>query len=633
MGGDMAGTWNPLYNGNIAHTVNSLQPFGGWSGTGQSAQVLAQVYKYDQLNRLKTARGYTGLDADNDWALAGATVTDMYKSTYAYDANGNITEAHRWDQHGERYDSLYYHYHEAGGHLVRNRLYHLQDLAPDNVVTLGADGVEDLPYTDDAFNDGDGEHNTLNNYRYDALGNLIRDEREEIASIEWTVAGKVKRVERTTGSGREPLTFGYGADGQRIMKQVGENPDLGTGHREYYVRDAQGNIMAIYRYTNTGTASFRVIERPIYGSSRLGSYDRPRQLLGSQTIPPVAVMSHPAKRYELTDHLGNVNTVVTGRLLPGNGAGSAYQAEVVSAQSYEPFGSLLPGRNHNSGASRHLFQGQETDNEMHGTTGTSYAFTYRLHDARVGRFWSIDPLAAKYPHNSPYAFSENRVIDGIELEGLEVLLIGHEVAGGAILGGSAGAGIAIGPDGAYSYNTYGGGVSTSVHGSWQLTATFYPTMPSVKDASGWSYSAGAGIGEGIVGGASTSYSSGYWGLGLSAGFGGGIGLLGPASVDIGASHTKLEPISESAQWNDLEFLKKSSTGLHDMKASIEKDISKQNKNLEYQQKQRENRPNESAIWDSRIQKTQEKISSSREMINGINAGIETIDNRINELER
>ena len=77
-------------NGHIAHTVHSLQPFGGRNGTGQSAQVLAQVYKYDQLNRLKTARGYTGLDADSDCAQAGATVPDMYTSTYAYDANGNI---------------------------------------------------------------------------------------------------------------------------------------------------------------------------------------------------------------------------------------------------------------------------------------------------------------------------------------------------------------------------------------------------------------------------------------------------------------------------------------------------------------------------------------------------------------
>lgn len=42
-----------------------------------------------------------------------------------------------------------------------------------------------------------------------------------------------------------------------------------------------------------------------------------------------------------------------------------------------------------------------------------------MHDPRVGRFFAIDPLAPKYPHNSPYAFSENRVIDATELEGLE----------------------------------------------------------------------------------------------------------------------------------------------------------------------------------------------------------------------
>lgn len=42
-----------------------------------------------------------------------------------------------------------------------------------------------------------------------------------------------------------------------------------------------------------------------------------------------------------------------------------------------------------------------------------------MHDPRLGRFFAIDPLAPKYPHNSPYAFSENMVIHMIELEGLE----------------------------------------------------------------------------------------------------------------------------------------------------------------------------------------------------------------------
>lgn len=69
------------------------------------------------------------------------------------------------------------------------------------------------------------------------------------------------------------------------------------------------------------------------------------------------------------------------------------------------------------------FQGQEKDNEWTGTEGSHLAFKYRVHDARIGRFLSIDPLTAKYPHNSPYAFSENRVIDGVELEGLERLSV------------------------------------------------------------------------------------------------------------------------------------------------------------------------------------------------------------------
>ena len=42
-----------------------------------------------------------------------------------------------------------------------------------------------------------------------------------------------------------------------------------------------------------------------------------------------------------------------------------------------------------------------------------------MHDPRLGRFFAVDPLASKYSYNSTYAFSENRLIDGVELEGLE----------------------------------------------------------------------------------------------------------------------------------------------------------------------------------------------------------------------
>ncbi len=421
----------PLYNGNIAHTVNTLQHFGLWDATnGDQGQVLAMVYRYDQLNRLRKARGVIGLTSTNTWhgvADSGPNEDNRYRSEYTYDANGNILSANRWDYEGDHYDEFAYKYQRQSGtaRLLRNRLYQLFDEAdPTNLhANSTPDGSEDIGFLPETtpFDEEAAELNGLHNYHYDALGNLIHDEREQINVIEWTVAGKVKSVSRTLGSTRDPLSFGYGASGQRILKQVGTNPDGGNGYREHYIRDAQGNIMATYRYTNSGSASLKLNERPLYGSSRLGSLRKEVELHTLAVFDPAS--ANPVQmvdlNYELTDHLGNVCAVVTGRLLDGNGGGTAKQAELVSAQGYEAFGSLLPGRNYSSDSYRFGFQGQEKDDEINGSTGTSYAFEYRIHDPRVGRFLSIDPLAAKYPHNSPYAFSENRVVASLELEGLE----------------------------------------------------------------------------------------------------------------------------------------------------------------------------------------------------------------------
>ena len=83
---------------------------------------------------------------------------------------------------------------------------------------------------------------------------------------------------------------------------------------------------------------------------------------------------------------------------------------------------LVPNRHGSSNSYRYGFQGQEKDDEIKGE-GNSLNYTFRMHDPRVGRFFAVDPLFRAYPFNSPYAFSENRVIDAIELEGGEKLLI------------------------------------------------------------------------------------------------------------------------------------------------------------------------------------------------------------------
>jgi RHS repeat-associated protein len=79
---------------------------------------------------------------------------------------------------------------------------------------------------------------------------------------------------------------------------------------------------------------------------------------------------------------------------------------------------LVPNRHGSSADYRYGFQGQEKDDELKGE-GNSLNYTFRMHDPRVGRFFARDPLENKYPWYSPYQFSGNRVIDAVELEGLE----------------------------------------------------------------------------------------------------------------------------------------------------------------------------------------------------------------------
>ena len=88
-----------------------------------------------------------------------------------------------------------------------------------------------------------------------------------------------------------------------------------------------------------------------------------------------------------------------------------------TCSDYSPFGVELDGRTVSDGY-RFGFQNQEKDDEVKGE-GNSINYTFRMHDPRLGRFFAVDPLSPKYPYNSTYAFSENRLIDGIELEGLE----------------------------------------------------------------------------------------------------------------------------------------------------------------------------------------------------------------------
>jgi RHS repeat-associated protein len=66
---------------------------------------------------------------------------------------------------------------------------------------------------------------------------------------------------------------------------------------------------------------------------------------------------------------------------------------------------------------KNKFQGQEYNDDL---GADIYEFKWRMHDPQMGRFWQVDPLADKYTYNSTYAFAENKLGKGVELEGLEL---------------------------------------------------------------------------------------------------------------------------------------------------------------------------------------------------------------------
>jgi RHS repeat-associated protein len=140
------------------------------------------------------------------------------------------------------------------------------------------------------------------------------------------------------------------------------------------------------------------------------------------TIPPepvVSTMTRGNKKYELTDHRGNVMAVVTDRKIAVSSNGVTvdyYEADVVSATDYAPFGSALPGRSYSSENYRYGFNGKENDKDI-SEGGQDYGM--RIYDARLGRFLSVDPLQVKYPSLSPYLYAINNPIVMIDREGAD----------------------------------------------------------------------------------------------------------------------------------------------------------------------------------------------------------------------
>lgn len=358
-----------LYNGNISSMVTSIYDIDQNSNnTHAENTVFPQItgYRYDQLHRLTQMKAFRSISLSNNaWNVSTAGAYDgSYYTSLSYDKNGNIMQ--------QRRDGAAF---MTGQGLAMDNMTYVPDntgILPNNKL-MGVNDSGGGTYTNDikdATTPVNPNSSATFEYTYDEVGSLKKDKKECIAAIEWTVDRKVKKVIRdaagliAANENMPDLEFQYDANRQRIVKIVkprdqASRVPLDQSHwiYTYYVRDASGNISATYEKSfapvsgqaGTYTETLKLQEHEMYGSSRLGVIPA-HQVMGSSNVftaaisgnlftnvsyisgqprvsplgctlsnlEPVACAANydrklGDKRFELTNHLGNVLTVISDR--------------------------------------------------------------------------------------------------------------------------------------------------------------------------------------------------------------------------------------------------------------------------------------------------------------------------------
>lgn len=340
-----------LFDGSIARSTMAL---GGLNNT------VGYSYRYNQLSWLKSSRQHSLAEGAVDWSAA--TAGQKYLEDITYDANGNILSYLRngsgVSPKALAMDNLTYKYaRDAAGNLLNNKLQQVI-----NAVT-----------TNDY--EGNLKSQDPNNYTYDKIGNLIKNTKEGIDNIEWNLSGKIKSITKT---GNNKLEYRYDAMGNRVYKAYTHD---GVTEKTWYVYGARGNVLAVYGNKN-GDGNIYWKEQQLYGDKRLGVW-KPDMLMTAGNAGALWDMAG-LKRYELTNHLGNVMAIV------GDNLDSDNKAYVYSTQDYYPFGMVQPDRSVVSDNYRYAFNGQEKSDELVGH-GNSYTAEFWEYDPRIGKRWNVDP--------------------------------------------------------------------------------------------------------------------------------------------------------------------------------------------------------------------------------------------------
>ena len=468
-----AGTnFKPLFNGNIGAISMNIPSLG---------EPLLYSYNYDVLNRLKGMNALHNLNTTtNTWTPA---LLDDFKENVSYDANGNILSYLRngsplFAGKSIEMDNLTYNYIAGTNKLDNiNDIAHDQDYGND-LKTQGTgnyqyDPVGNLTHDDKAGIDniewtvyGKIKKISKRNgvdiaYTYDAAGNRISKDvkgqqtwyvRDATGNIMSVYTSKDVTVNNGDLTQTEAELYGSSRLGMSTLATNVEHkpapvntniPGLGAGKNITFTRGSK--LFELSNHLGNVLATVSDEKKPVsLNGTTIDHYEA--KITSAQDYYPFGMLMPGRNGHEVPGGWSTGSSVVNGHTVPesltlgsrtGNqpenytasqtvnftegfssGLNDAFKATIAD-DSYDGGGSSTgDGVSVATSGYRFGFNGQERDDEIKGE-GNSIEYEYRIHDPRIGKFLSVDPLSSQYPWNSPYAFAENRPIDGLDLEGLE----------------------------------------------------------------------------------------------------------------------------------------------------------------------------------------------------------------------
>lgn len=419
-------TGNPHYSHLPATGEDNYQLFNGnifrhfkVTATDQFRTV-ALVGLYDQLNRLT----WSGNNFYDEGYTSPEPYVNNVREKMVYDGNGNIESLERsfqaMDPTSGEYGGtniLTYNYGNDVGEGEDRESNRLLGVSV-STVREGTPSFQPVPFLEHDFA-----------YTYDGTGNITNSTYGQQSTVyEWNPYGKVKQAyqEVPTQSTYQRTTFGYGPDQNRWSKSRADDTAPNGTVTDYYVRDAQGNTLATYTRNVAADGPLFWQSQYLFGSSRLGAVALDRQLSAGNTGGPVN--NAGARRYELTNHLGNVPITFSENIVDytDDSGTFLYSApEILSHQDYTAFGLEWHRNPGLAGEDRYRFgfNGKEQDHDNEWSDFTHYDYGFRIYNPAVAKFLSLDPLAANYPWYTPYQFAGNTPIQAIDLDGLEELRV------------------------------------------------------------------------------------------------------------------------------------------------------------------------------------------------------------------